>query len=82
MKSSLFLLFALASGAFAGEPGRHDGHMPMHHPVTRAADTAWGPAPPSLPAGAQAAALVGDPGKAGVFTLRLKMPPGYLIPRH
>ncbi|HZV39516.1 MAG TPA: cupin domain-containing protein, partial [Pseudoxanthomonas sp.] len=36
----------------------------------------------ALPSGAQAAVLVGDPGQPGVFTLRLKMPPGYRVPRH
>jgi quercetin dioxygenase-like cupin family protein len=79
MKSTLFLLLALAGGAVAAEPGDHDA---MHHAVTHAANTAWGPAPPSLPAGVQAAVLAGDPGKEGSFTLRLKMPPGYRVPRH
>jgi hypothetical protein len=36
----------------------------------------WGPAPPSLPAGAQMAVLEGDPTKRGLFTMRLKMPDG------
>ena len=38
------------------------------------ADLKWGPAPPVLPAGAQMAVLSGDPGKAGTFVIRLKMP--------
>ena len=42
----------------------------------------WGPAPPSLPAGAQAAVLDGDPGKAGLFVVRLKFPDGYAVPPH
>jgi quercetin dioxygenase-like cupin family protein len=42
----------------------------------------WGPAPPVLPAGAQAAVLDGDPSKAGFFTLRLKFPDGYKVPAH
>ena len=42
----------------------------------------WGPAPPSLPPGAQAAVLYGDPGKEGLFALRLKVPKGYHIPPH
>ena len=45
-------------------------------------DVTWGPAPPSLPSGAQAAILEGDPGKAGPFTLRLKLPDAYRIPPH
>jgi quercetin dioxygenase-like cupin family protein len=42
----------------------------------------WGPAPAVLPKGAQAAVLSGDPGKAGPFTVRLKMPGGYRIAAH
>src|SRR5215218_7227923 len=42
----------------------------------------WGPAPPVLPKGAQAAILSGDPGKPGSFTIRLKTPAGYKIPAH
>lgn len=82
MKTTLFFLLALSGGAFAADPGKHDAHASMPHPITSAANTSWGPAPPSLPTGAQAAVLVGDPGKSGVFTLRLKMPPGYRVPRH
>ena len=42
----------------------------------------WGPAPDVLPKGGQMAALSGDPGKTGWFTVRLKMPAGYKIPAH
>jgi quercetin dioxygenase-like cupin family protein len=43
----------------------------------------WGPAPPSLPAGAQLAVLEGDPSKAGVpFAVRAKFPDGYRVPPH
>lgn len=35
-----------------------------------------------LPAGAEAAVLFGDPTKAGLFALRLKVPSGYAIPPH
>ncbi len=50
--------------------------------VTSVETVQWGPAPPSLPKGAQAAVLSGDPGKPGPFTIRLKMPSGYRIPAH
>jgi quercetin dioxygenase-like cupin family protein len=46
------------------------------------ANLKWGPAPPSLPRGAQVSVLSGDPNKAGVFVLRLRMPPGYRVPAH
>ena len=43
----------------------------------------WGPAPPTLPAGASLAVLAGDPGKAGeLFIIRLKAPDGYRVPPH
>jgi quercetin dioxygenase-like cupin family protein len=46
------------------------------------ANLKWGPAPAIFPKGAQMAVLSGDPGKAGVFVIRLKMPAGYKIPAH
>jgi quercetin dioxygenase-like cupin family protein len=43
----------------------------------------WGPAPPSLPPGAQLAVLDGDPSKTGApFTMRVKFPKGYKVPPH
>ncbi len=42
----------------------------------------WGPAPPALPPGAQLAVLNGNPGKSGLFTIRVKFPPGYAVPPH
>jgi quercetin dioxygenase-like cupin family protein len=42
----------------------------------------WGPAPPSLPAGAQVAVLSGDPGKEGLFTMRVKFPAGFTVQPH
>lgn len=52
------------------------------HVMYAAADLKWGEAPPSLPAGAKIAVLDGDPGKQGMFTIRLQMPAGYKIPAH
>src|SRR5665213_3181674 len=45
-------------------------------------DLKWGPAPAVFPKGAEMAVLAGDPGKAGPFVIRLKMPAGYKIPAH
>lgn len=42
----------------------------------------WTDAPPFLPAGAKFTVLQGDPGKAGVYTIRLQVPSGYRIPPH
>ena len=55
--------------------------MPGHTMVT-ADKLVWGPAPPALPPGSQAAMMYGDPGKPAPFTLRVKLPAGYRIPPH
>ena len=52
------------------------------HTVITPNDIKWGPGPKSLPAGAQAAVLFGDPTKEGPFALRLKLPAGYAIAPH
>jgi len=54
----------------------------MHHTVVRGDAVTWGPAPPSLPPGAQAAVLMGNPGKEGPFVLRLRFPAGFTVPPH
>jgi len=56
---------------------------PGPHAILSADTLKWGPAPPALPAGAEAAVLSGDPATAGSqFTLRLKMPAGYKVAPH
>lgn len=52
------------------------------HKIVSPQQIKWGPAPPSIPAGAEAAVLYGDPGKEGLFALRLKLPAGYHIAPH
>src|SRR5262249_39747014 len=43
----------------------------------------WGPAPNSLPAGAEVVLLDGDMTKKGsLFTIRIRMPDGYKVPPH
>jgi quercetin dioxygenase-like cupin family protein len=54
----------------------------QHHGVVPADAIKWGPAPASLPPGAQAAVLLGHPAKEGPFVLRLKFPAGFVIPPH
>jgi hypothetical protein len=50
--------------------------------LVNANSTAWGPGPASLPPGAQAAILEGNPAATGMFTLRLKFPANYKLPPH
>ena len=52
------------------------------HKLVAPGDVAWKPAPKSLPAGAEAAVLFGDPSKEGLFVLRLHFPSGYVVPPH
>ena len=52
------------------------------HKIVTPQEVKWGPAPAELPAGAQAAVLLGDPGKEGLFVLRLRLPKGYRVPPH
>jgi len=55
----------------------------VQHSMVNASDLQWGPAPPSLPAGAQAAVVDGDPATAGVpFVIRVKFPDGFKVPPH
>jgi quercetin dioxygenase-like cupin family protein len=58
------------------------GEMVDTHKVFLPQDIKWGPTPPALPAGAEAAVLYGDPAKEGMFALRIKAPKGYRIAPH
>jgi hypothetical protein len=42
----------------------------------------WMAGPPGLPAGAKFAVVSGDPGKAGMFTIRARLPANYTVPPH
>jgi quercetin dioxygenase-like cupin family protein len=52
------------------------------HKMIAPQEIKWGPAPAALPAGAEAAALYGDPTKEGLFAMRLKFPKGYQVAPH
>ncbi|MEX0591591.1 MAG: cupin domain-containing protein [Xanthobacteraceae bacterium] len=75
-------IIAVAAAALtAGVAATSSQTMDAHHIVTMQ-ETKWGPGPGSIPPGAQATVLYGDPGKEGLFALRLKMPKGYRIAPH
>jgi quercetin dioxygenase-like cupin family protein len=80
MKITLPLLisFVVVAGVAATAPA---GAMDPHT-IISPQEVKWGPAPAVLPPGAEAAVLFGDPGKAGLFALRLKLPQGYHVPPH
>jgi quercetin dioxygenase-like cupin family protein len=52
------------------------------HTIVPPQEIKWGPAPDTLPPGAKAAVLFGDPDKEGLFVLRLKFPAGYSVAPH
>ncbi len=82
MKSTLpaFLVSAFAAAGIAATPAQAtETHA---HKILSPQDVKWAPGPASLPSGAQVAVLHGDPGKEGLFVMRLKMPNGYQIPPH
>lgn len=78
MKAIVSIL-ALAAAVAAGAP---PATAADEHKVLAPGDVKWQPAPPSLPKGAEMAVLFGDPGKDGLFAMRLKFPKGYTIPPH
>jgi quercetin dioxygenase-like cupin family protein len=80
---------AVIAGATLGVIAR--GQTPVERPMkdveqthvlVTPADLEWKAAPSALPVGARMAVLKGDPEKEGLFTLRLRFPPGYRIPPH
>jgi hypothetical protein len=77
-EAALIAACAAAMPAYAGE-----APAPASESVfVNNNDLKWGPAPPSLPKGAKAAVLYGDPGKPGPFVVRLMAPPNYKIAPH
>ena len=52
------------------------------HVLVSANDLKWGAPPPVFEKGASFTVVSGDPGKPGLFVVRLKMPAGYKIAPH
>lgn len=75
------LLFAASTFGFAGVAAAQNVTSGTHRIFTPT-QIRWTEGPASLPPGAQAALLYGDPTKEGPFALRLKFPKGYKIPPH
>jgi len=73
-------IFIAAIGLLvAAEPS--PGQVPGHVQVLPT-EIKWGDPPPVFEKGATFAVLSGDPGKPGLFTVRLRMPAGYKIAPH
>lgn len=73
------LVSAIAAGALIAAA---TADSTQEHSIVSPQQIKWGSAPASIPAGAEASVLYGDPSKEGLFALRLKLPSGYHIPPH
>jgi quercetin dioxygenase-like cupin family protein len=85
MKKNIVLftaLIALSTWVVAVAQKQSNSSTAAEHKVVTPADLQWGDPPPTLPRGGKMAVLSGDPGKPGLFTVRLKAPAGYRIPPH
>lgn len=79
-RSSLFTAMVVIGCVWP--PGSAVSQHAGDHKLIPTQDVKWGPAPPSVPPGAQAVVLYGDPSKDGMFAFRLKVPKDYHIPPH
>ncbi|MEP6767280.1 MAG: cupin domain-containing protein [Acidobacteriota bacterium] len=84
---ALALPFAVLGAALAQEKPAAGKSAPgvaaaPTHTVLNASEISWGDAPPGLPPGSRMAVLQGNPGKPGMFTVRVKAPDGYRVPKH
>jgi quercetin dioxygenase-like cupin family protein len=77
-----YIAGTVSVSAQTGAASKPTAAQPTKHLMVAADDVKWGPAPPALPPGAQAAVLDGDPGKTGLFVVRLKFPDGYQVAPH
>lgn len=77
-RTRLLSLAAILSAAILSGPA----HAAEAHKVFTPGEIEWKPGPRSIPSGAEAATLYGDPSKEEVFALRLKLPENYTIPPH
>jgi quercetin dioxygenase-like cupin family protein len=66
----------VAGQALPPDPG------PEHHIVHTPSDARWSPGPASFEAGARFEVLEGDPGRPGLFTMRIHLPDGFAIAPH
>ena len=81
MRRVVLLLSVVFVATSSAGRAQAPAEAPSHVGVTPR-DMKWAPASPALPPGAQAIVLAGDPGKEGIFVIRLKLPAGYRVPPH
>jgi quercetin dioxygenase-like cupin family protein len=76
------LTFFLLAAGFVLTAFLTNAHDAPGHKMLTPTDIVWAAGPPSLPPGASAVVLYGDPSKEGLFAMRLKLPKGFRIPPH
>ena len=74
-----FLVLTSAAILLLSGPALAQG---QHATALNPGNLKWEPAPASLPKGAEAAVLSGNPAQPGSVTIRLRMPAGYKVPAH
>jgi quercetin dioxygenase-like cupin family protein len=62
--------------------GIADAQEPKAHSLVTPSEIKWGAPPPVFEKAASFAVISGDPGKPGLFVVRLKLPAGYKIAPH
>ena len=72
---------AVALGTMVGPAVAQQAEAPPHTLVT-AAELKWGAPPPVFDKAALFTVVSGDPGKTGLFVVRLKLPAAYRIAPH
>jgi hypothetical protein len=86
------IMLSLAVGLCLAIPAAAEDAKPQTPPPASAAatphvlvvpmDLKWGDPPPALPKGAKFVVMSGDPGAAGPYSIRLKLPAGYKVAPH
>jgi quercetin dioxygenase-like cupin family protein len=76
------ILVAVAGAALAQVAQTPPANGTSQHVMVTANDLKWGDPPPVFEKGASFTVVSGDPGKSGIFVVRLKMPAGYKINPH
>jgi quercetin dioxygenase-like cupin family protein len=77
-----FSMLVSSAVALAGAVSMASAQGTDGHKMLSPQEIKWAPGPPSIPPGAEVAVLYGDPGKDGLFAMRLKFPKGYKIAPH
>jgi quercetin dioxygenase-like cupin family protein len=78
----IFLSACVAAiAALSGVAVSQDANAPAHVLMTPSEMT-WGDPPPVFEKGASFSVVAGDPGKSGIYVVRLRMPAGYRINPH